>query len=725
MAFDVEGARKAGYSDAEIVDHLATERKFDAAGARKSGYSDAELLSHLREPLAPATPKPESSMLGSYARGVVNFLGVADEARAGTDALVQGVRNLAGGDGPSMGEAYDRSLAANRAQLAADADQHPVASIAGNVAGGVGSAILTAPLAAAAATSRVVAPVVGRLNTLLPAWVNTTARVAGGGAAGGGVAGFGEGEGGFVNRAGSGLVGAGLGAVAAPVASAAMAGPHWLGNRLSHAFGWRNADEAAERQILRSLDRGKVTLDDVETRLAAGGNAPLALVDAGSRNTVGLARTAANTPSEAMDVADAFVQGRRATRPDRLMNAGDAAFGGGSGEDVAQQLKALREKRSTGASPLYKQAFDERLVEENLPRAAPFVADPIGREAMQRGLRVLELEHLAREEKFDPADFGVRLAKKGEEVEDGVPAGRFVLLEGQEPNMRLLDAVKRGYDAVLDDFRDTKTGKIVPTQYTNAVDASRRTYVGVLDEANPVYGQARAAWGGPSAQLEAMDAGRKAFRTDRDIVAQRMTGAPEDVQDAYRLGAGRAFADQVSDPGRASNAARVMLENQQMQSRLNSLLPERLNTVPRADVLDAFNAVLRRERDMTAVERAVSPRAGSQTGQLAAGAEDMAIDPHGPVAQGLTLAAQLGTGNWMGAARTVGGSVVRRAQGINPATSDALANRLFQVDPVQRAAIVQQLRNRLMQDGADAAEAQRILRPIIRGLGTAAGMQAD
>ena len=48
--FDIEGARKAGYSEAEIVDHLAAERKFDAAAARKSGYSDAELLTHLREP---------------------------------------------------------------------------------------------------------------------------------------------------------------------------------------------------------------------------------------------------------------------------------------------------------------------------------------------------------------------------------------------------------------------------------------------------------------------------------------------------------------------------------------------------------------------------------------------------------------------------------------------------------------------------------------------------
>lgn len=47
MAFDIEGAKAAGYSDAEIVDHLASQSKFNAGQARKAGYSDAELLQHL------------------------------------------------------------------------------------------------------------------------------------------------------------------------------------------------------------------------------------------------------------------------------------------------------------------------------------------------------------------------------------------------------------------------------------------------------------------------------------------------------------------------------------------------------------------------------------------------------------------------------------------------------------------------------------------------------
>jgi len=45
--FDVEGARKAGYTDAEIAAHLAASREFDADGARKAGYSDSELIAYL------------------------------------------------------------------------------------------------------------------------------------------------------------------------------------------------------------------------------------------------------------------------------------------------------------------------------------------------------------------------------------------------------------------------------------------------------------------------------------------------------------------------------------------------------------------------------------------------------------------------------------------------------------------------------------------------------
>jgi hypothetical protein len=66
MAFDVEGARKAGYSDAEIASHLAQESNFDIGGAKKAGYSDSDIVQHLvgsRAPTATAVPKSEKPPL--------------------------------------------------------------------------------------------------------------------------------------------------------------------------------------------------------------------------------------------------------------------------------------------------------------------------------------------------------------------------------------------------------------------------------------------------------------------------------------------------------------------------------------------------------------------------------------------------------------------------------------------------------------------------------------
>ncbi len=54
MPFDVEGARKAGYTDTEIADHLAGQNKFDTKGARSAGYTDTDIIKHLQEANAPS-----------------------------------------------------------------------------------------------------------------------------------------------------------------------------------------------------------------------------------------------------------------------------------------------------------------------------------------------------------------------------------------------------------------------------------------------------------------------------------------------------------------------------------------------------------------------------------------------------------------------------------------------------------------------------------------------
>lgn len=63
MKFDIEGARKAGYSDTEIADYVGTENKYDVAGARKAGYKDDEIISFLSEP-------EDTGILGEVPKGL-------------------------------------------------------------------------------------------------------------------------------------------------------------------------------------------------------------------------------------------------------------------------------------------------------------------------------------------------------------------------------------------------------------------------------------------------------------------------------------------------------------------------------------------------------------------------------------------------------------------------------------------------------------------------------
>ncbi len=105
--FDVGAAKKAGYSDDEIIGHLTQSRKFDIDGARKAGYSNQDIIGHLSaKPAAssftpegaPGIPKPDVQMqespgfgsrLYDSTVGVAKGLGEAYAATEGTNPLAR------------------------------------------------------------------------------------------------------------------------------------------------------------------------------------------------------------------------------------------------------------------------------------------------------------------------------------------------------------------------------------------------------------------------------------------------------------------------------------------------------------------------------------------------------------------------------------------------------------------------------------------------------------
>ena len=511
----------------------------------------------------------------------------------------------------------------------------------------------------------------------MPAALGNTAVNA---AMGGAVAGFGGGEG-DGDRVKGALSSGLLGAVAGPALHGALDVGQRFGRRVGNVMGWTDPAATGERLIARALLRDKVDPDAITARAGAA-TEPEILADVAGRNTVGLSGLVARTPSDAPEIAERVMANRRDARPDRIAAAVDSAFGGGAGDDVFMAAKVLDTKRKVDAAPLYDKAFSQPVTIGDARKVQRFVTDPIGQSALQDGMRVIELEHLAAGKLFDPEKYGVtRSADTGKWIIDP-----DILTGGKAPSFRLMDAVKRGFDEIVEGFRDPTSGRLNLNQYGRAVNDVRATYRDKLKDINSTYGEALQAWSDPSQSLDALRRGQQMFRTNRDVTRSASENiAPQD-RPLFELGAGRALADMTSDPAKAGGAARRMVEDRQMQARLASVLPDQGRR-------EALVGALQREAGMVRNDRIIAPSAGSQTQPLQALGEDAANEPI--VARLLMGGRQGGIGGAVSAGLS---EIYRRGQGINSSVADAVAPMLFGQGPDEIRAALEAVRRRQVSD---------------------------
>lgn len=118
MAFDVEGARKEGYSETEIADYLAQQQKFDAAAARKDGYGDADIIAHLSQ--------TQAAKIGQFDRQPDSF----------GKRVTRGMGEMVAGAGQLMSRpvaAFGRSLEMPQAQAQVLAAGNPLYGLAHSI----------------------------------------------------------------------------------------------------------------------------------------------------------------------------------------------------------------------------------------------------------------------------------------------------------------------------------------------------------------------------------------------------------------------------------------------------------------------------------------------------------------------------------------------------------------------------------------------------------------
>lgn len=645
---------------------------------------------------APAAEEPGLlSRVGRYADNTVR------QAAQGVtfgymDEISAGLRTGAG-----LWGNYGEALAAERERDAGFRRDNPVAATVANIAGGVAS-----PIARALPFLNP-----GRAASLPGA----VARGAGAGAASGGISGFGEGEGGLQNRAGGALAGAGVGAALGGALPLVTAGAGAAAGAVGRRLGLTSGAPDAERILLRDLGRDGVTPDELlrRTQESAAAGRPEVLADLAGENVRGTAAAIARAPGQGRQAAAELVEARGgAAQGGRLAQEVRTAI---SGDDFRETVTDLTRRRAVSAAPLYDRAYAVNLPDD--PRLGTFLSDPDVLAGVKRGLDLARREALADPNglPLDPASLGVSIAADGS-----------ISLRGGA-STRLFDIAKRGMDAMIDAATDGAERRSL-RQVRNAMVAR-------LDELNPAYAQARAAYAGPSASLNALEMGRRLLRDGVDAseeTARDIARLSPGEREFFRTGVARAVMDRVNSAadGAEQTRLRQVFGTPQVRERLRAAFDS-------DEDFARFRTALDAETRMAATNRAVAPNAGSQTAPLQERMTDLrnppgggsVVDPNrqsaiGPVGADLLRA---GTGGGITAPLFRIGERVQQSmqQSRLERNMDTLAPMLFGRDPASREKVVRQLLARELGDRHSQQVINPRMRALARGLAIGGAIEAN
>jgi hypothetical protein len=409
------------------------------------------------------------------------------------------------------GKSYEENLAAEKARN----EEIPGAiKYPGEIAGAVGGAIAAAPATAAGAAA------IGLSR--LPAFVR--AALAGG--AGGAAFGAGNADPGLENRisgaAGGALLGTGLGAAAYPVVQLGSAAVRGIRN----AFSPRQQVAA---DLGRAMTRDETTPAQLAADLAnAQGVRPgvATLGDVGGENVRGLVERVAQTPGAGRTQVIPALTSRQEQQAARLTT--DLGSLTGSRRTALEATKQTMEQRAEAADPLYKEAFNFNA------RAVPEIVDAFQRETS--------------------TGFGKQIINS-KEFRNTLQTEYGIKDPTEAPLMVVIDAWKKTADDLV--------GSAVQGGNKNigrVIGNMRDRVVGVVDQHNPKYAEARNAWSGPSQYLDAIQDGAQLVspKLGADEVRASLQGMTDANREAYVTGALAAiFRKMGNDPAKMADFTQI------------------------------------------------------------------------------------------------------------------------------------------------------------------------
>lgn len=452
-----------------------------------------------KQPAKEPTSSIGADVIGRLGVGQGLMMGYGDEAEAYIRSKLPG------------GRPYEDELTDVRQKIQTAQQERPIAATTAEVGGALAPTV--AALAAIPFTGGGSAPVaaanVARTGTLLSNIVRGGIRGAAIGGAQGGIEGFGKGEGGFENRAQralgeaavGGVVGGTLGA-AIPAAGAAFKG----------AFA--SPTTRAQDRLLDVIGEQGMTPEQVAAEYArrqAQGVKPEIIADMFPGGAVtGESRRVLNMPG-----ADrAGITEQLVTRMDDQGPRVAQAFGAATGtnQKFFTALDDLEKARKVDATPLYAAAYDKPARTSTLDQLLMRAPD----EAFAEAQRAARYEGLVFPNLVAVNKDGARKIVGDYTVKD-------------------VDMVKRGLDRIIEANTDAITGKA--NSEARRAATLKNAIVGEVDKLAPEYAQARAAWAGPSAVMDAMKAGQRLFNERAEITARDIAKLGQSEKEGFLIGA--------------------------------------------------------------------------------------------------------------------------------------------------------------------------------------------
>lgn len=562
----------------------------------KNGHDVTSLKSH-----SAFSPKDQAKEAGAnmpkWQRGLTSIaqgplFGFADEIGGAVGAA------LGAGQGETLGERYRNNRDMLRGGASKFEDEHPVLSTIGQVGASL-------PLGAVGLAARVLPAARGMVGAA------RNAGIAGAGTGAVGGAGTAEEMGDVAGGAAFGaLTGGVLSAGAQPVMGAVSGG--WRNARARDAQGSGGggggmvpallrsenaADDLAKQSLARALARDKAAIGDVSSTLSRlGPDAPLA-VGAG-RNTVRLLDTTATAPGRTIDAVEDVIRNTQRNEFSRF-ESGARNLMGNTGQRLNDTVETLIAQRKAASDPIYERVRQVAVeADEDL---AKVIADARDLGADRIGARIAKADGRP----FTLAD--VTASRPGPLGVGTVP--------GTKLSMSDLDYLKQGIDDLVKKHTD-------PSGKVSAEGASlirlRERLLGKLDPmtADPktgrsIYKDARDAFAGPSALIDAAEAGKRAFNMDAVGIDKALRGMSQSEIDAFRIGAWEALRNKMGGRGGRTELVNTF-QNNNLRERLQLLFPD----VKSVDDFERLMADAGRIRAVESVGR------GSKTAERNAGMDD-------------------------------------------------------------------------------------------------------